>query len=192
MAETLLSISTVLLYGRIVTDLSINHTRSSTTPIPDDVDSSNLPRLGRNNFLDHQLSADQNKPDKKPYVARIYGFSFEGHYYDLPKPSLFVVHGKGTLAEGPVPGISSVEQRYSRAPGSAERTGMGSQAGSFAGDIYAWSYDKGDFSVRLDPSTGTLEQILLDAELSGDRLKTQIGAAAMMRMRATRGGGATD
>jgi len=50
-----------------------------------------------------------------------------------------------------------------------------------------WAYDKGDFSIRLDALTGSFEQILLDIELSGDRLKTQIGAAAMMRMRATRG-----
>ena len=29
-----------------------------------------------------------------------------------------------------------------------------------------WVYDKGDFSMRLDVETGSLEQILLEAEVS--------------------------
>ncbi|MGH6891817.1 MAG: hypothetical protein ACREEP_06130 [Dongiaceae bacterium] len=189
MAETLLSLSRVLLYGRVVTDLVIQYAPQGTAPVPN---SSVIapPRLGANNFLDSQLAAGQIAPkdvDQQAKFARIYGFSFEGYYYDLPKPALFLVHGDGTLAEGPDPSTNFENQRFSRAPSSADRTGLGSQTGSFARDMRVWTYDKGDFSIRLDALTGPLEQILLDTELSGDRLKTQIGAAAMMRMRATRG-----
>src|SRR5260221_11112159 len=35
-------------------------------------------------------------------LARIYGFSYEGRYYKLPSPQVFLVHGEGI--EG-VPGI---------------------------------------------------------------------------------------
>ena len=179
MAETLLSLSRVLLYGRIIRDIRVQFTPPSTGDVPNWADQ-DPPQLGANNFLHQQLLANAQ-------FARIYGFSFEGHYYDLPMPALFLVHGDGTLAEGPDPSGTFESQRWSRAPSSADRTGIGSQTGSFARDMRVWSYDKGDFSIRLDTSTGSLETILLDTELTGDRLKTQIGAAAMMRMRATPG-----
>ena len=191
MSERLLNLSTVLLYGRTLMDVQIRYTPPQIATPPDDWEGA-PPRFSGNNFLDQQLGFGAGDEQRRAYVARIYGFSFEGHYYDLPRPTLFVVHGPGTLAEGPVPSGSSQEQRYSRAPGTVDRTGLGSQSGSFASDMYVWSYDKADFSIRLDASTGTLEQILLETELSGDRLKTQIGAAAMMRMMRARGtGGAT-
>ena len=186
MAETLLSLSTVLLYGREVTDLKVFPKPTSNQDAPDDTDRDPA-RLGANRFLQQQISSGLGDAYRNARIARIYGFSFEGHYYDLPQPTLFLVHGSGTLAEGPLPSPSATEQRWSRAPSSADRTGLGSQTGSFASDMRVWSYDKGDFSIRLDASTGTFERILLESELSGDRLKTQIGAAAMMRMRATRG-----
>ena len=193
MAERLLNLSTVLLYGRRVEDLEVRYSRPDTTPIPNTAPGP-TPRLSANNFLDNQLgfgsNADPVDDGRRAFIARIYGFSFEGHYYDLASPTLFLVHGLGTLAEGPLPSNLTESQRYSRAPGTADRTGMGSQLGSFASDIRVWSYDKADFSIRLNASTGTLDEILLETELSGDRLKTQIGAAAMMRMmRATRGPG---
>jgi len=189
MAETLLSLSRVLLYGRVIEDLVIQYAAQSTDSVPD-AGTAAPPQLGGNGFLDRQLGAGRQPPkdiERQARFARIYGFSFEGHYYDLPKPVLFLVHGNGTLAEGPDPSGSFESQRWTRAPSSADRTGLGSQTGSFAADMKVWTYDKGDFSIRLDALTGPLEQILLETELSGDRLKTQIGAAAMMRMRATRG-----
>jgi hypothetical protein len=190
--ETLLSISRVLLYGRVVQDLKIQYVGPRRDPV-DDLSGDPPPALGDNSFLDRQLATGQDDPPEnntrqQARFARIYGFSFEGHYYDLPKPALFLVHGAGTLAEGPDPSLSAESQRWTRAPSSADRTGKGSQAGSFATDMRVWSYDKADFSIRLDALTGPLEQILLETELSGDRLKTQIGAAAMMRMRATSDG----
>jgi hypothetical protein len=189
MAESLRSLSSVLLYGRVMDELRVQYASPKTDPVADS-DDGPPPMLGSNNFVHKQLYAGRGqdaKPENQVHIARIYGFSYEGHYYDLPKPALFIVHGDGTLAEGPVPSPKFESQRYSRAPSGVDRTGLGTQAGSYARDLRVWSYDKSDFSIRLDTSTGPLEEILLEPELSGDRLKTQIGAAAMMRMRASAG-----
>src|SRR5262245_4888569 len=116
MAETLLSVSTVLLYGRELADLTL---KPVATPgpgpgsgDPGDGSYSNPPaRLGGNNFLEAQLIGTPQDPDpnnrlRKARLARIYGFSYEGHYYDLAKPAIFLVHGPGTAAQGPMPGSS--------------------------------------------------------------------------------------
>ena len=47
------------------------------------------PRLGGNNFLQAQLASPGAR------LARIYAFSYEGHYYDLGTPAIFLVHGPG-------------------------------------------------------------------------------------------------
>jgi hypothetical protein len=159
MPETLLSPSTVLLYGREVRDLTFTHNAPSTLQ-PGPLSDLPPPRLGGNNFLQQQLAAPGAR------LARIYGFSFEGHYCDLAKPAIFLVHGEGTPAEK-MPDITQVQRRVARGPADADRTGVAGQAGSFSEDIRVWSYDKGDFSVRLDVETGTWEDVLLAIELGG-------------------------
>jgi hypothetical protein len=47
-------------------------------------------RLGQNNQLERQLS--------EASFARIYGFSYDGAYYELPRPTLFLIHGEGEPA----------------------------------------------------------------------------------------------
>ena len=87
MAETLLSPSNILLYGRVVDDLSIHesaHGGPSHSPFI-------VPRAGGDRDLEHQLTA------ANAAIARIYSFSYEGAYYDLPRPALFLVHGQGLL-----------------------------------------------------------------------------------------------
>jgi hypothetical protein len=148
--ETLLSPSNVLLYGRLAKDLTFTFLQPTPANTP-------VPRLGGNNFLQQQLQA------AGATLARIYAFAYEGHYYDLPRPMIFLVHGTGADPEAPKPG----GPRFSRAPADADRTGAASQSYSFADDMKVWSYDKGDFSLRMDIETGTLEQILLEATLAG-------------------------
>lgn len=159
MAETLLGPSTVLLYGREVRDLAFTHHPPSTVQ-PSALSDLPPPRLGGNNFMQQQLAAPGAR------LARIYGFSYEGHYYDLAKPAIFLVHGDGTPAEK-LPDATQVNRRVSRSPADADRTGAASQAGTFSEDIRVWSYDKGDFSIRFDTETGTWEDILLAIELGG-------------------------
>jgi len=145
--ETLLSPSNVLLYGRVVRDLRLAPTESLVPP-----------RLGGNNFLQRQLQ----DPDAR--LARIYGFSYEGHYYDLTSPKVFLVHGDGVDPEAPRP----AEPRVSRAPADADLTGVAGRTGSFSEDIKVWSYDKGDFTIRLDFEIGPFEQVLLEAQTRPD------------------------
>jgi len=66
----------------------------------------------------------------------------------LSRPALFLVHDDGT----------AVNKK------TLELTGLAATASDFATDLLVWAYDKSDMSVRLDVETGTLDQILLDAE----------------------------
>jgi hypothetical protein len=52
---------------------------------------------------------------------------------------------------------------------------VASTAKSFSEKMKVWAYDKGDFSIRMDVRTGPLEQILLEAEISSDPLRTYFG-----------------
>src|SRR5713226_9783772 len=90
MPETLLSPTGIKLYGRPVTDLTVNH--SSSGP-------------GDNSFLRKQLMT--TAAGNKANLARIYAFSFEGHHYDLPKAAIFLVHGPGTVINYPTAGRTS-------------------------------------------------------------------------------------
>lgn len=217
MPETLLSPSNILLYGRVVRDLTVNRKelkRFTDQPLLrepkqredpelseedleareevaiDDVHppepqecelfglSAAPPRLGRNNFLQAQLLAPGAR------LARIYAFSYEGHYYDLAKPAIFLVHGPGGDPEAWRPGNQLPDARVERAPSDVDRTGVARTGASFSEDIRVWSYDKGDFSIRLDPETGPLEQILLQTELRSERIHY---AGDRVRLRGGRG-----
>jgi hypothetical protein len=171
MPESLLSPSRVLLYGRIVQGLNI----AQAVPLPQG--------LGVNRHLLAQLGA------AGAGIARIYGFSYEGHYYDMAKPALFLVHGPGALADPPDgAGPQPPHRRAARAPAEVDFGGVGATAKSFADDMMVWTYDKGDFSIRLDVETGTFEQILLDVELSTDRLGLTFSGKSV-RLRGPLGGG---
>ena len=115
-------------------------------------------RRGKNRQLEDQLTPDAR-------FARIYGFSYEGSYYDLPKPVVFLVHGDGDLVtqEPPVPPIVHA----ARAPGDSSRTGLAAAIFDFADGLRVWSYDQADYTIRMDVATGMFEQVLLDAMLDG-------------------------
>jgi len=151
-AETLLSVSAVFLYGRVVGDLKL---------VADSQIGQRPARNGANKFLQSQL--DQAlRPT--PAFARIYAFSFEGHIYDLARPAIFLVHGGGYEIDAPAPEEADYE-RLSRSAGRATWTGVGRQSGVFSMDMKVWVYDKADFSMRLDVETGTFDDILLATEL---------------------------
>ena len=67
-----------------------------------------MQNLGGNQFLRAQLNAPNAG------FARIYGFSFEGHYYDLAKPVIMLVHGPGGADNQAAPG--GVHRRLRRLP----------------------------------------------------------------------------
>ncbi|MDQ2635115.1 MAG: hypothetical protein M3Y43_00525 [Pseudomonadota bacterium] len=149
--ESILNVSAVYLFGRLVSDLRV-------VGEIDPEDGARPPSNGKNNFLNRQVRND------KADLARIYAFSFEGCLYELTRPSLFLVHGSGQDPDAPGPVLDDLK-RLARSPGRISRTGLGRQSGSFSMDMKVWVYDKGDFSMRFDVETGTLEHILLDMEL---------------------------
>ncbi len=181
MPETLLTPSTVLLYGRILADLEFTYKNSrpgeGKNPKRGEKDAPPLRESG-NNFLEAQLEHEGAR------LARIYGFSFEGCYYDLARPAIFLVHGTGDDPEprlkpgaGQSPFANS--ERAATAPHGGDFTGTANQAYSFADDMRVWPYDKDDFSIRLDMETGPFTQILLEAELiSEETLSAYSGAHA--------------
>jgi hypothetical protein len=94
--------------------------------------------------------------------ARIYGFSFAGIYYELPSPTLFLVHGEGHEATEYRTGLRG-RANPSRAPGDPSLIGLSAADFEFADDLRVWSYDKADYTIRMDVDTGMFEDILLAA-----------------------------
>lgn len=115
-------------------------------------------RRGRNRQLELQLHSDD------ACFARIYGFAYEGAYYDLPRPTLFLVHGEGELVTKPDEG----EPHDARAPRSSALTGLASAGFDFADDLRVWSYDEADYTIRMDVETGMFERVLLEAMFDPD------------------------
>lgn len=115
-------------------------------------------RRGRNGQLQLQLHNDDAR------FARIYGFAYEGGYYDLPRPTLFLVHGEGELVTRPDEG----RPQDARAPRSSALTGLASAGFDFADDLKVWSYDEADYTIRMDVETGMFERVLLEAMFDPD------------------------
>ena len=80
-------------------------------------------------------------------LARIYAFSFEGQFYTLPKPTLFLVEDQG---EDPT-----------------KDTGLANKSNlEFEEGIMRWKIDKDDVVLRADVVIGTMDDVLIDATLS--------------------------
>jgi hypothetical protein len=160
MPETLLSPSNILLFGRVVEDLKIEPGGNHSPFI--------RARTGGNRDLETQLTKDEPNI-KEPVIARIYSFSYEGAYYDLPRPALFLVHGDGFLVTNDSPKRGEIEgsPSESNAPGEPSLTGVAAADFQFADEIRAWSYDKADHTIRMDVETGEFEDVLLNMFFGG-------------------------
>jgi len=177
MQENLLSPTNIALFGRV---------------FPLTVDQSSLSdalgeSFGANRFLLKQLM--NLGKDKKPNArfARIYAMSYEGQFYNLSRPTVFLVHGDGRDISG-----AGLVSRGADKGSSTDETGLavqdfdferstGVKTGPGRGLKY-WEYDKGDFSLRLDISSGTFEDILLEAEVDA---QLQMSSAARMQTAGT-------
>jgi hypothetical protein len=164
--ETLLSHSAVILFGRFVQDLEIKYDKSASG------------KKGVNKQLEDQLIKDK---DSK--FARIYAFSFEGAYYELPQPALFLVHGDGVLV---TPG-NNPPDHASRAPTEPSVTGLPAADFQFSDEMRYWTYDKADYTIRMDIQSGMFEQVLLDLGLDGDPMAGATVRGATVRGATVRG-----
>ncbi|MEQ1942397.1 hypothetical protein ABMA32_08245 [Mesorhizobium sp. VNQ89] len=120
----------------------------------------NQDRIGFKSQLESQLTSNFSR------FARIYAFSYEGYFYELPRPILFLVHGKGLPASEAKIGGNG-RPRPARAPGEPSLTGLGAADFQFADELMVWSYDKADYTIRMDVETGMFEDVLLAAMLGG-------------------------
>jgi hypothetical protein len=103
--------------------------------------------------LSQQLAAAlANQAGGNAAFARIYGFSFEGHYYDLPRPVIMLVTG---------PGFPVAAGAGSPPPPPILDSDEAARIWEFSANLLQWNYDKKDMSIRLDLDSGTLEDILL-------------------------------
>ena len=117
--------------------------------------------------------------------AKIYGYSYEGRYYDLACPTLFMVQGKGEQITKK--GQDAAASNEARAPRKPSLIGLSVADFQFSDEMRVWSYDKADFSIRMDVSTGPLEDILLEAEVDAQlqitsAAKAQISGAAKVQI----------
>jgi hypothetical protein len=101
-----------------------------------------------------QLVAAMDRGDLR--LAHIFGFAHEGRYTPMHVPALFLVHtnGQDVLAAG--------ETEIDPARLGLAHLEKGNL--TFASDLKFWTYDRGDETIRLDVSTGTLLQLVVDAE----------------------------
>lgn len=156
--ENILSASQIKLYGRVFDGFGVG---------PAD----NIPP---NTTGTNDLNIQINKKDAK--FARIYGYAFEGTYYKLPQPYLYLVHGDGE----PVPERPNAT--------SIDQWGVEIKDAVFADDIRLWRYDKVDMSVRCEITSGTLEEILLGPAMDClgrmSSLRAEMASRAEMSSRA--------
>ena len=115
--ETLLAASAVKLYGRLIKGLTIN------------LDDARI-ELGGNQFLRNQLDAAINAK-YTPMLARIYGYSYLGHYTSLSCASIFLVHGNGEgVVNHPDPEIHTVPLFEAMEAGAAHTVSLPSRSWS--------------------------------------------------------------
>ena len=126
----LLEHSRILVYGRVAAGITLD-AASAGSQIP-------------------------NSAGANTALATVFGFEFEGHYYDLPKPAIMLVHGDPVAPEDADAVVESDPK--------------------LVGDIKVWSCDKADLSVRFDVSSGPLEDILLEKAVSDSGVAAQTSA----------------
>ncbi|MCY6382849.1 pentapeptide repeat-containing protein [Hoeflea prorocentri] len=159
MPETLLSASNIVLFGREVEDINIVAPRGNKAHSP-----SKATAKGSSSGIQQQLMREEmadaiaGSGKKLARFARIYGFSYEGAYFEVGVPVLFLVHGEGKHpSEIKVPGPDNDDK-------------------NFYDDLRAWSYDRGDDTMRLDIDSGSFADLLLStigeggAAVSGARV----------------------
>jgi hypothetical protein len=144
MAEKLLDASGITLFGQVVSDLVL----SPSSGIGG----------GFGNIVTRMQPEGGAVSPIVPVFARIYGFSYEGQYFEMVRPAIFLLSGNGT-----------------EVPDSLEGTGLAAKPPGFRSDLFYWRLDQSDFSVRLDVEVGQLERILLDAEIGPDQRVTMSG-----------------
>ncbi|MGC3940124.1 hypothetical protein ACOTTU_20165 [Roseobacter sp. EG26] len=121
MSETLYTSEAVVLFGREVEDLAVVSVTSG----------------------DNVLSK------KEEQFARIYGFTYDGVYYEIPTPVLYLVKGDSEkAADVAVPGPNEKNVKFFK-------------------ELRAWTVKRTDETVRLALDQGKFETLLLEMMSEG-------------------------
>ncbi|MDW3223135.1 MAG: hypothetical protein R8G34_09665 [Paracoccaceae bacterium] len=129
MSESIFASSSIVLFGREVDDLAVIKKAAATATT---------------------FSKDKNQ------FARIYGFTYDGTYYEIPTPVLFMTSSKGVKASTvDVPGPNPKEKKFFES-------------------LLAWTVSQKDETVRLDVDQGKFEDVLLAVGIDG--MGTGVGA----------------
>jgi hypothetical protein len=96
--------------------------------------------------------------------VRIYSFSFEGHYYRLPRPLLFLLSGPGTRPDEDPSGGGYADRHVSFA---TKFGGIASRDWQFGDDIRVWAVDRKDLAVCLDVEVANYHELLLNSMVAG-------------------------
>ena len=95
--------------------------------------------------------------DRKARLARIYGFSYLGHYYKIANPPVLRVHGQGFPVK---PGWQPENHM--------DILGVEFKHSDFVRGIRMWPIDQLDVIVRIDITIGWVRELLLDPEMSNE------------------------
>ncbi len=145
--ETLLAPSMIRLFGRPYIGLTIDY--KELKPLASLAD-------GKTRSPFANLLTDKLQVETAPKLARIYGFSYEGHYYKLARPTVFLVHGPG---EDVLPAQDAGLD--------LSTLGVEFKDETFVKGVRMWGYDKSDMTLRVDIASGALDELLLESELPG-------------------------
>ena len=136
LGETLFAPSTIRMFGRLFTGLTVGELGLSPH--------ANAPLLAAL----QKLNPEQIKHCLK--LARIYGYSYQGNYFKLAEPAVFLVYDEGmsvTAGQIPIP---------------MDEIGVELKDEVFASEIRMWTADGLDMGVRIDISIGWMKELLLN------------------------------
>jgi hypothetical protein len=116
-----------------------------------------------------------------PRLARIYSFTYEGQYYKLPYPLIYLVWGDG--------GQPDTDEGSGLPSFKTQNTGLEGKGWRFASDIRVWKMDKHESSMVIDLEVGELEDILLEPVCDTDEdgavsSRARVASRARMSSRA--------
>lgn len=114
------------------------------------------------------------KQDKELSSGIMFGYAYEGHTYDFPKPKIMLV-----------PSLPLVDPDYPAQPWRrpADDSGYDKKYGE---GYRVWLVDKLDHCIEIDLNQGFIEQVVLDANMPGRRAPTAYKAVMALSHRSGR------
>jgi hypothetical protein len=191
--ENLFTPSAIKLFGREFRGLSVDRSIDDEDKLEKPLEPARIPPKKVQAKLEYEQHpgrleralrkvAYDEKTMKTNYArfARIYSFSYEGQYYELPRPVLFLVYGPGRLVD------EKADKGFT-----IEKVGLAAKDWHFASDIRMWEVDDKAMSMCIDIESGTMKQMLLEPMFELDEDMASRGAAVARGAAVGRGAAAS-